>query len=113
MQNSMKTGNAQLDKLMEAQRGKGTGFPLKVIATHTTTDARGQTRVTKTTMDVTELKSASPAAGLFKLPADYEERDLMAGLMGGGAAGKPSGSGKQSGDNPFLKMLQQQMNKQQ
>ena len=113
MQNSMKTGNAQLDKLIEAQRGKATGFPLKVIAAHTTTNPLGQTHVTKTTMEVTELKSASFAADLFKLPADYAERDLMAGLMGGGAAGKPSGAGQQSGDNPFLKMLQQQLQKQQ
>ena len=114
LQNSMKTGNEQLDKLIDAQKSKAQGFPLKMISSHSTTDGRGQTHESKTTMEVTSLKSADTSASLFKLPTDYEERNLSPfGAQMGGSPSKQSGAAQQGGDNPFLKMLQEQLKKQQ
>ena len=113
MRRNMKTGNAEFDKLIAEQMGKIQGFPLKMISSHQTTDARGQPRETKIIMEVTALKQASPDAGQFKLPAGYQEQE-MALLPGmGDNASKQGGAEKASGENPFLKMLQQQLQKQQ
>ncbi|MCX7010828.1 MAG: DUF4412 domain-containing protein [Kiritimatiellaeota bacterium] len=112
MRKGMKSGNAELDKLIAAQLNKAHGFPLKVVTKNTTKDARGQEHTSTMTMEVTELKQSSPAASQFKLPEGYteQENNPMAALMGGG---KKSGSGGKGGDNPLLKMLQEQMKKQQ
>jgi len=108
----MKSGNAELDKLIASEMSKAVGFPLRIISTHHITDPRGQIRDSKTTMEVTALQQVHPASSQFQLPADYAARDLSPlGALGAGAD-KPAGSGTQGGDNPFLKLLQQQMNKQ-
>ncbi|TAN38617.1 MAG: DUF4412 domain-containing protein [Verrucomicrobia bacterium] len=113
LRNSMKTGNAELDKLIADQKSRMKGFPLKMITTHHTTDPRGQARETTTTMEVTNLKQISPSASEFKLPSGYQaqETPVMPGL--GGDAGKQGGGEKSNGENPFLKLLQQQLQKQQ
>jgi len=111
MRKGMKSGNAELDKLIAAQLSKAQGFPLKVITKNTTKDARGQEQTSTMTMEVTALKQTSPAASQFKLPEGFteQENNPMAALMGGG---KKSGGNDKGGDNPFMKMLQEQMKKQ-
>ena len=49
----MKSGNEQLDRLIAAQKGKVTGFPLKMVHSQSTKDARGQEQVMTTTMEST------------------------------------------------------------
>ena len=107
IQNNMKTGNEQLDKLITAQKSKAEGFPLKMITTHTTKDSRGQEQVVKTTMEVTVLKSASPSAAQFRVPAGYQEGQMPT-LFGGGKKGT---DGKQSGSAPDIKNLLEQLQK--
>ncbi len=116
LQRDMKTGNDELDKLIATQMNKAQGFPLKSVVKNSAKDARGQEQDTTVTTEVVAVKQTSIAASQFALPSGYEERELspMNALMGGGATSKKDGSGKQGGDaNAFLKMLQDQMKKQQ
>lgn len=110
MRKEMKTGNEDLDKLIASQMSKAQGFPLKVITKNINKDATGNQQESIVTMEVTAIKQATPAASSFKLPEGFAEQELnpLAAMMGGS---KKSGGGK-NGDNPLLKMLQEQMKKQ-
>ncbi len=112
MRKEMKTGNADLDRLIADQMNKAQGFPLKVITKNSATDPNGNAQESTVTMEVTSLKKISPAADVFQMPKGYTEQEMnpLAALMGGG---KKSGDGKKGGDNPLLKMLQEQMKQQQ
>jgi Domain of unknown function (DUF4412) len=69
-----RTGNAGFDKLIDASRERGAGFPLKSTIVSTTTQSKGKRQtVTRTTTEVTELKSASVPDSTFALPAGYSE----------------------------------------
>jgi hypothetical protein len=109
MQQGMKTGDANFDKMLADEARKVAGFPLKMVSTQTTKDSRGQTQITKTIMDVTALKEVKASAAQFELPAGYTEKPF---LPMGGAEGKP-GAGRPPGgsgaDNPFLKMMQEKL----
>src|SRR5262249_58534843 len=54
-----RTGNEQFDKLIAAETEKQrlSGFPLKTVATTTTTQKRGKQSVTRHTMEVTLLET--------------------------------------------------------
>ena len=108
LQQNLKTGNEQLDKLVAAQKNKAEGLPLKTISTHTTRDARGQEQVVKTTMVVTALKSANPAASAFQVPDGYQETQMTL-PFGGGKKG--AGGQKNGGEAPDLKNLLEQLQK--
>lgn len=70
------TGNAELDKLAHATKGKETGFQLKSIATTTSTDAKKRTSLSTTSMEVTELQEKDIPAKVFDIPPDYTEQVL-------------------------------------
>ncbi|TFG88779.1 MAG: DUF4412 domain-containing protein [Gemmatimonadales bacterium] len=70
------TGDEELDKLMKSERAKVEGLPLRTVMTQTTTDAAGKTQVSKTTMEVTEVKEGAMDAALFELPAGYQEMQM-------------------------------------
>ena len=73
-----RTGNAQFDKLIAAEADKAKGFPLKTVTVSTTTQKKGQTTTTRSTMEVTELDtSADVAAASFEIPAGYQETQLL------------------------------------
>jgi len=73
-----RTGNAQFDKLIAAEADKAKGFPLKTVTVSTTTQKKGQTTTTRSTMEVTELDtSANVAASSFEIPAGYQETQLL------------------------------------
>lgn len=78
----LRTGNAQLDKLVEAEASKAQGFALKRVSVQTATDKSGKSTRTTTTMTVDLLEQASPPAGAFDIPAGYEEvESMLPGLM--------------------------------
>lgn len=110
LRKSMKSGNAELDKLIAAQMNKVQGFPLKMITKNSTKDARGQEQTMSVSMEVTSLKQTSLAATQFKLPEGYAQQEVnpMAAMMGGGK----KSDGSKGGDNPFMKLLQEQLKKQ-
>lgn len=71
-----KTKNESLDQLIAAEKNKIKGFPLKMLSTETTTDGQGKATVTRSSMEVTEIKSISAGAISFDIPADYQEMSL-------------------------------------
>jgi hypothetical protein len=74
-----RTGNEQIDKLIQAEAGKIQGIPLKSVSVSTSTDKkRGTTQVTRTTMEVTQLDTAAAVApSSFEIPAGYKETEIM------------------------------------
>jgi hypothetical protein len=71
-----KTHNADFDKLIQAEKGKMKGMPLKMLSVETATDSSGKTSVSKNSMEVSEIKSVSAPASLFTVPAGYNEITL-------------------------------------
>jgi hypothetical protein len=122
-QKPAKTGNAELDKLMEAEIGKMVkGFPLKKITSVTQKDSDGKVQTQKATMEVTSLSKRDVPATAFELPQGYTEQPMFPGLASGAQEGgdeeedddakAPSRKQGSNADNPFLKFMQQ-MQKQQ
>lgn len=72
-----KTQNREMDKLIKAQQSKMTGIPLRIHSMQTTTDNQGKTSVSKTSMDVTEIKKVGAGDVSFEIPADYQEMNLF------------------------------------
>lgn len=75
-----KTGNEQFDALIAAGRQKFEGFPLKLVTVSTTTDDKGKSRVSKTTMEVTELRMQPVPDSTFVMGPGYTETQLP-GIM--------------------------------
>ena len=88
-QQMMRTGNKDLDALMKAEMEKVKGFPLKRMAVTTVQDTRHGPKVTKTMMEVTQLKEEKIPAAQFIIPAGYTEE-----TMGGSDANKEEESGE-------------------
>ena len=75
-----RTGNADFDRLLTAERYKLQGYPLKMVTVTTNTDAKnGKSTTSHSTMEVTQLEtSATAPAGSFELPGDYKETQMAA-----------------------------------
>lgn len=83
----VRTGNEQFDKLIAAEVGQTSGFPLKTVAVSTTTPKKGNKTTSRSTMQVTELDtSANVAAASFEIPAGYQETQLLPTGEGEGEA---------------------------
>lgn len=98
-QQKIRTGNADLDKLIDAEMGKVEGVPLKQVSlTTTTTEGKGAPQTTKMTMEVTEIKEGKLAADLLQLPAGYKEEkmeippEMQQGGTAGAGASRPGSS---------------------
>ena len=115
LQRDMKTGNDDLDKLIAAQMNKAEGFPLKSVMRNSAKDARGKDQSTTVTTEVLTVKQTSIAADQFVVPAGYEERDInpMNAMMGGAKSKKDGGTQQNIDGNAIMKLLQEQMKKQQ
>jgi hypothetical protein len=74
-----RTGNADFDKLLTAERYKMQGFPLKTVTVTTTTDKKkGRTNTSHSSMEVTQLDtSASVPAAAFEIPSGYTETQIL------------------------------------
>ncbi len=94
------TGFGELDKLVSAEMEKAHGFPLKTVTVSTTTNPKGKSQTTKTTMEVTSLDtSASIPASTFEIPAGYEETQML-------PEGEPDqGNDEGKSKNPFKKIF--------
>ncbi|MDY7091472.1 MAG: DUF4412 domain-containing protein [Acidobacteriota bacterium] len=92
-----RTGNEDIDQLVEAELDKIQGFPLKTVTVSTTTgEKQKRSTTTRSTTEVTVLERRDVPAGSFEIPAGYEEREMMPqteeegesnplkGLFGGG-----------------------------
>jgi uncharacterized protein DUF4412 len=72
-----RTGNAEFDKLIAAEREKVSGFPLKTVTVNTTTQKKGKQNVTRSTMEVTKLENQAVAGATFEIPAGYQETQML------------------------------------
>ncbi len=77
LRSAPRTGNEQLDKVIGAEVGKVTGFPLKMVSVSTTRGKKGKETVTKTTMEVTALEHRDVPDSTFAMPAGYQETQLL------------------------------------
>ena len=82
----MRTGNAEIDRLLDLQMTQLTGFPLRqVVTTRTTADLPPTRSEIKTPtsrtivreMWVTAIKEVPPDAALFTIPANYRPADVQ------------------------------------
>jgi hypothetical protein len=72
-----KTQNEELDKLVQAEKGKMTGMPLKMLSVQTSTDSQGKASVTRSSMVVTDIKKIGASEVSVEIPEDYKELDLL------------------------------------
>lgn len=72
-QRSIRTGNADIDKLIELENSKIDGFPLKIISKTVTRDAKGREETTSTTYEITSLTQTAAAKNAFDIPEDYKD----------------------------------------
>jgi len=74
-----RTGNADFDRLLTAEKYKLQGYPLKMVTVTTNTDSKnGKATTSHSTMEVTQLETnASVPAASFELPAGYKETQMM------------------------------------
>lgn len=77
-QRNVKTGNAEIDKLIELETGKVKGFPLKTESRTVTRDAKGREETALSTYEITAMKETSAPRTAFDIPPDY--KDGMAAL---------------------------------
>jgi hypothetical protein len=74
---AFKTGNAQIDVLIEQSKKKVKGLPLKHITNTTMTmGGRGQPTASRTVTEVTEIKEEKVPESAFAIPADYTEKKI-------------------------------------
>ncbi|HPR64050.1 MAG TPA: DUF4412 domain-containing protein [Thermoanaerobaculia bacterium] len=93
----MKTGFADLDKLIEAEsRTAVPGFMLKSIITTVSEDKKGKTTTTIQNYDVTSIKTESLADDLFLLPEGYREVPLIPTMQSDEGNDKEEGGKKKS-----------------
>jgi len=87
-----KFGDEQLDALVKAEMGKVQGIPLKTVTVSTTTDNKGKSQVTKTTMEVVEFETVNVPDGKFVLDPSYKEVPMFPteGAEGEEGEGDPS-----------------------
>lgn len=71
-----RTGNADIDRLIEQQYGDVDCLPLRTRMVTTATDADGRSETTTTVTEVTVLREDTPPSGTFDLPAGYRNEPL-------------------------------------
>ena len=112
LKNAPKSGNEELDGLVEAEMGTVKGVPLKSVTVTTTTDTKKKkAETTTTTMEVTTLQPMDVAESNFAIPEGYEEVQLFpVGEMPKGE-GKDADEGDEKdekdeeGGNPLQRMI--------
>lgn len=71
-----RTGNEELDSLIDAQSKGINGLALRQIMSTTTTAKRGKPQSSKTTINVTGIEKVSVAAAKFEVPAGYKKSEV-------------------------------------
>jgi hypothetical protein len=81
-QRHIKTGNKDLDKMIEAETSRIKGVPLKIKAVTKTTQSNGKTETSTMVSEITALKMVRVPAKTFEIPADYKNNneELAAGF---------------------------------
>ena len=77
-----KTGDDDLDELIESSVAEASGFPLKSVSVVTTTNKKGKKSTSTHSMQVVELRKEEVDPEFFILPTDYEEITLTPQAQG-------------------------------
>ena len=80
LQRSIRTGNKEIDKIIEAEAKKLNGIPLKTISVTTTRKGNGQTDVVTAVNQITAIKKSRIEPSTFAPPQGY--RDATGEVMG-------------------------------
>jgi len=99
-----KTGNKTIDDLVAAAFHDVNGMLLKQVTRTTTTDKKGRTNTTDTTMEVVSLEKANVDDSMFKIPAGYREVEPQAAVAGNQQAQKQQQEEQDHG-KPSLKSI--------
>jgi len=104
----LRTGNPELDELIESQYQGLDCLPLRMRTTSTTTGERGREQTTSSTMEVTVLREESSiGASAFELPAGFAAVPLLPELPADFAApgqAEPSTEDESAEERPRLRM---------
>ncbi len=76
-----KTGNEELDRLIESEAATMHGVPLKTVTVTTTTDQKKKAETSTVTTEVTTLKPMDIPSSTFVIPSDYKEAQLFPEAM--------------------------------
>lgn len=101
MKRKYRTGDEQLDKLIDTEMQKVHGIPLKSVIVSTNTDEKGKSQTTTMTTEVTELHTVPVPDSTFEIPAGYTETQLMPTGQEGGSDSEQ----KDQSESPFSKMF--------
>lgn len=71
------TGDPELDQVLTQSMEQIDGMVLKLVQDTTTTDKKGRTSTSSTTMEVTTLREESIDGGIFTMPEGYTETPLL------------------------------------
>ncbi len=72
-QGRIRTGNEDIDKLIELETAKISGFPLKTVSKTVTRDAKGREETAIATYEVTAWQAAVAPGAAFDIPAGYKD----------------------------------------
>jgi len=72
-QRNIRTGNADIDKLLELESAKLKGLPLKVDSVTRTRDAKGREETVTTSYAITAMKTTTAPANAFAMPVGYKD----------------------------------------
>jgi hypothetical protein len=75
-------GDSGLGELMELEKSKAKGWPLRTVIEQISQDKKGRGQTTKTITEVTEIGEGSPPAGTYTWGSDYQQVNMMPDVSG-------------------------------
>lgn len=75
-------GDSGLGELIELEKQKTKGWPLRTVIEQVTQDQKGRSQTTKTITEVTELGKGTAPAGTYQWGSDYQQVNMMPDLSG-------------------------------
>jgi hypothetical protein len=92
-------GDTGLAELIELEKQKAKGWPLRTIQEQVSQDQRGRTQATKTITEVTELSEGSAPSGTYQWGSNYQMVNMMPDLanLQAGQEGQPQEQQEEKG----------------
>jgi len=75
-------GDTGLGDLIELEKSKAKGWPLRTVIEQTSQNKKGRSQTTKTITEVTDIGEGSPPAGTYEWGSDYQQVNMMPDLSG-------------------------------
>jgi hypothetical protein len=75
-------GDSGLGSLIELEKSKAKGWPLRTVIEQVSQDKKGRKQATKTITEVTDIGEGTPPPGTFGWGSDYQQVNMMPDLSG-------------------------------